>query len=57
MNIENEIKYLRYLWGFIIGILFEYLVRVKFEIYPLVIIVLLTIAIIIKEESKSKNKC
>lgn len=47
---------MRYLWGFTIGICFEYIVKVQFEIYPLIIIILLTIAIIIKEEYNDTSK-
>ena len=40
----------KYLWGFVIGICFEYLLRVQISIYPILIIGLGILIIILDED-------
>jgi F0F1-type ATP synthase assembly protein I len=49
---------IRYIYGFLIGMIFEYLIKIEFNVIPLTIIILMLILIIIKEKTnvfKNKN--
>jgi hypothetical protein len=41
------VNYHRYLYGYLIGMMVEYIVRVQFSIWPMIIILILSIAIVI----------
>lgn len=46
---KPKIEYYKYISGFFIGLLMEHLIKVKFEIFPLIIMILIIILIIVDE--------
>ena len=48
---KNCKNYLKYADGFLIGMISEYLYRVKFDIVPFIILVLFTASVVISELS------
>jgi hypothetical protein len=45
---------MKYLYGFTIGMLCEYLIRVEFDIYALIALMLIIIGVIIREINEAK---
>ena len=46
---KNYKNYLKYADGFLIGMISEYLYRVKFDIIPFIILILFTVSVVIRE--------